>query len=53
MKRITAFLRLQPGKVVFLYAKNERMKKMRNENYEAWVRTYEDVYKKTLIYGEI
>ena len=27
--------------------------KMRNENYEAWVRTYEDVYKKTLIYGEI
>ena len=39
MKRITAFLRLQLGKVVFLYAKNERMKKMRNKNYNEFEST--------------
>lgn len=39
MQRITAFLRLQLGKVVFLYAKNERMKKMRNENYNEFEST--------------
>lgn len=27
-------------------------KKMKNENYEAWVRVYEDFYKKPLVYGE-
>ena len=27
-------------------------KKMKNENYEAWVRVYEEFYKKPLVYGE-
>jgi 1-acyl-sn-glycerol-3-phosphate acyltransferase len=27
--------------------------KMRKENYEAWVRVYEEFYKKPLIYGEV
>ena len=27
-------------------------KKMKNDNYEAWVRVYEDFYKKPLVYGE-
>lgn len=39
MQRIAAFLKLQLGKVVFLYAKNERMKKMRNENYNEFEST--------------
>jgi len=39
IQRIAAFLRLQLGKVVFLYAKNERMKKMRNENYNEFEST--------------
>jgi hypothetical protein len=26
--------------------------KMLTENYEAWVRVYEDFYKKPLVYGE-
>jgi hypothetical protein len=25
---------------------------MKKENYEAWVRVYEDIYKKPLVYGE-
>ena len=28
------------------------MEKMKKENYEAWVRVYEDVYQKPLVYGE-
>ena len=39
IQRIAAFLKLQLGKVVFLYAKNERMKKMRNENYNEFEST--------------
>ncbi len=31
----------------------EAKEKMKNENYEAWVRVYEDFYKKPLVYGEI
>jgi hypothetical protein len=27
--------------------------KIKNENYAAWVKTYEDFYKKPLVYGEI
>ncbi|MBR2353678.1 MAG: 1-acyl-sn-glycerol-3-phosphate acyltransferase [Clostridia bacterium] len=30
----------------------EAKEKMKKENYEAWVRVYEDVYKKPLVYGE-
>jgi 1-acyl-sn-glycerol-3-phosphate acyltransferase len=31
----------------------EAKEKMRKENYEAWVKVYEDFYKKPLVYGEI
>ena len=31
----------------------EAVKKMKNENYEAWVKTYEDFYKKPLVYSEL
>jgi hypothetical protein len=27
-------------------------KKMKKENYEAWVRVYEEFYQKPLVYGE-
>jgi 1-acyl-sn-glycerol-3-phosphate acyltransferase len=30
----------------------EAKEKMKKENYEAWVRVYEDFYKKPLVYGE-
>jgi len=30
----------------------EAKEKMKKENYEAWVRVYEDVYNKPLVYGE-
>ena len=30
----------------------EAREKMKKENYEAWVRVYEDFYKKPLVYGE-
>ena len=30
----------------------ERKEKMKRENYEAWVRVYEEFYKKPLVYGE-
>ena len=30
----------------------EAKEKMKNENYEAWVRVYESVYAKPLTYGE-
>ena len=30
----------------------EAKEKMKKENYEAWVRVYEDVYQKPLVYGE-
>ena len=30
----------------------EAIRKMKNENYEAWVRTYESFYGKPLVYGE-
>lgn len=39
IQRIAAFLKLQLRKVVFLYAKNERMEKMRNENYNEFEST--------------
>ena len=31
----------------------EAKEKMRKENYEVWVKVYEDFYKKPLVYGEI
>ena len=31
----------------------ESIKKMKDENYEAWVKTYEDFYGKPLVYGEL
>lgn len=32
---------------------SEAKKKMNKENYEAWVKTYEEFYKKPLTYGEV
>ena len=32
---------------------SQAKEKMRKENYEAWVKVYEDFYKKPLVYGEI
>lgn len=32
--------------------RSETTKKMKKENYEAWVKTYEDFYGKPLVYGE-
>ena len=34
-------------------SRKDAIQKMKNENYDAWVRTYEDFYKKPLVYGEI
>lgn len=31
----------------------EAKEKMRNENYEAWVKTYEEFYRKPLVYSEV
>ncbi len=31
----------------------ESVQKMKNENYEAWVKTYENFYGKPLVYGEL
>lgn len=31
----------------------EAKEKMKKENYEAWVKTYEEFYEKTLVYGEL
>ena len=31
----------------------EAREAMRKENYEAWVRVYEDFYRKPLVYGEL
>ena len=33
-------------------SRNEASKDMKNKNYEAWVKTYEEFYKKPLEYGE-
>ena len=33
-------------------SKVEAKEKMRKENYEAWVKVYEDFYGKPLVYGE-
>jgi 1-acyl-sn-glycerol-3-phosphate acyltransferase len=33
-------------------SKSEAKEAMKKENYEAWVRVYEDFYKKPLVYGE-
>ena len=30
----------------------EARKKMKRENYDAWVRVYEEVYQRPLVYGE-
>ena len=34
-------------------SRKDAILKMKNENYDAWVRTYEKFYKKPLVYGEI
>ena len=34
-------------------SRKDAILKMKNENYDAWVRTYEEFYKKPLVYGEI
>ena len=31
----------------------EAAQKMKKENYEAWVKTYEEFYKKPLVYSEV
>ena len=32
--------------------KGDAVKKMKEENYKAWVKVYEEFYKKPLVYGE-
>ncbi len=34
-------------------SRNEAKKDMKNKNYEAWVKTYEEFYQKPLVYGEL